>query len=987
MTNKAGITAGKILSYSFLPGFGKRIRTLFGSSFFNFAYFLAFIYNTAGILPATHPYLQYSKAKQYSVRHVIAEAARHLTFDFRHLDQIVVFLATVIGIVLFVLQFLVLLASFFTPVAMAAGQGWYSSFFVNPVPETDIAFRMLYLVFGTDMFQSTSAAPFPIHIALYSLFEFYSYGILIVGTFVIIYFTTTIVAETAQTGQPFGKRFTHGWVPIRVIFFFALIVPITDGLNSAQWVTLSVAKYGSSLATNGWIRFNSLVSNPIGGVESLIAIPNNPDMEQLIGFMNLVNTCKWEQRIKFGRDVKAYVVYGPGTGGSSDFLQTPYAAALDSTRVSPNAPGGNIFVRFGVKDGSRFGELPGAVTPYCGEMFFETNDIGQQAAFIIQAGYYDLVRLLWTDGGLLDEYSRSFALKYTSSPSQQPGRELPPAEFKADMYDALQEAVQGIIINAVFNQLSIAGQGVDEEILRLGWGGAGIWYNRIAEQNGALATAVMNVPSVSRFPAVMEYTRQQKMQNDRTVLPQDQFDPFLSNGQPISFPHSGDSNTARVLNQVYHFWDSSVRNDGRTSRNENTQNAFLNLMNRLLGTSGLFDMCANTNVHPLAQLSTVGKVMIEKAIENLAYSAGLGIAGASGLAGVLGPAAESFGSLFGTLAVLALGIGFVLFYVLPFMPFIYFFFAVGGWVKTIFEAMVGMPLWALAHLRIDGEGLPGQAASNGYYLLFEIFLRPILIIFGLLASIIIFAASVKVLNEIFFLAVSSINGTQNPNANAGGCPRGFLSGLTEEQLGQMSTADKFRRGVVDEFFFTIMYGILVYSIGMTAFKLIDTIPQEIMRWFGSSASTFNDGAPPSQAADNLMKYSTIGAGALGSQLSEGLGSFQESFQEAKQEIARRASNEARILTTDPKILPKHVQEYEDLVQKYQQAHEAGNTAKQATLKREIEDIEAKIKKIQDRIAELGGESILDPSSQAVYEDLKRRIDATKNTFDPIRSTS
>ena len=63
----------------------------------------------------------------------------------------------------------------------------------------------------------------------------------------------------------------------------------------------------------------------------------------------------------------------------------------------------------------------------------------------------------------------------------------------------------------------------------------------------------------------------------------------------------------------------------------------------------------------------------------------------------------------------------MLFYIIPFMPFIYFFFAVGTWVKAIFEAMVGVPLWALAHIRIDGQGLPGDAAMNGYYLLLEIF--------------------------------------------------------------------------------------------------------------------------------------------------------------------------------------------------------------------------------------------------------------------------
>ena len=42
-------------------------------------------------------------------------------------------------------------------------------------------------------------------------------------------------------------------------------------------------------------------------------------------------------------------------------------------------------------------------------------------------------------------------------------------------------------------------------------------------------------------------------------------------------------------------------------------------------------------------------------------------------------------------------------YVLPLIPFIYFTFAVLGWVLELFEAIAAMPLWALAHLRIEGD--------------------------------------------------------------------------------------------------------------------------------------------------------------------------------------------------------------------------------------------------------------------------------------------
>jgi conjugal transfer/type IV secretion protein DotA/TraY len=214
--------------------------------------------------------------------------------------------------------------------------------------------------------------------------------------------------------------------------------------------------------------------------------------------------------------------------------------------------------------------------------------------------------------------------------------------------------------------------------------------------------------------------------------------------------------------------------------------------------------------------------------------------------------------VFMMVAMLGMTIGFVLFYVLPFLPFIYFFFAVGGWIKGIFEAMVGAPLWALAHLRIDGNGLPGQAAVAGYFLIFEIFVRPILIIFGFLASISIFSALVLMLNETWDIVMSNLSGFDK------NCQ---IEGATESPGCAVSLIDTMR-GPVDEFFYTIMYTIIVYMMGMSSFKLIDLIPNNILRWMGQSVSTFND--QREDAAQGLTGTATIGAQTAVGQVGDGL---------------------------------------------------------------------------------------------------------------------
>jgi len=137
--------------------------------------------------------------------------------------------------------------------------------------------------------------------------------------------------------------------------------------------------------------------------------------------------------------------------------------------------------------------------------------------------------------------------------------------------------------------------------------------------------------------------------------------------------------------------------------------------------------------------------------------------------------------------------------------------------------MVAVPLWALAHLRIDGEGLPGRDASAGYMLLLGIFLRPILIVFGLLASILIFTATILVFHDIYDLVI----------ANMAGHP----------PLGHDPTATEIEsyRGPVDQFFYTALYTIVVYMTGTSCFKMIDEVPNQIMRWIGFQVQTFQEG--------------------------------------------------------------------------------------------------------------------------------------------------
>jgi conjugal transfer/type IV secretion protein DotA/TraY len=232
-------------------------------------------------------------------------------------------------------------------------------------------------------------------------------------------------------------------------------------------------------------------------------------------------------------------------------------------------------------------------------------------------------------------------------------------------------------------------------------------------------------------------------------------------------------------------------------------------------------MLNNRDTHPLAKLVALGRALIEATAIQLA---GRAIAGLPAMFGntTWGPIAKSLGQVLSQITMLTFAIGAVLYYIVPFMPFVYFFYAASAWVKAVFEAMVGMPLWALSFVRIDGDGLPGKSGMNGFYLLLDILIRPVLIVFGLIASISIFAAQVNVLGEIWYLVESNVGGGDTVNTLAVPGETRFLG---------------YTRDAIDGFCYTIIYTIIVYMLGMASFKLIDLIPGKILRWMGASVST------------------------------------------------------------------------------------------------------------------------------------------------------
>lgn len=649
-------------------------------------------------------------------------------------------------------------------------------------------------------------------------------------------------------------------------------------------------------------------ANPSGEKTSLLALPNEPDISPLVQFMSLAKGCAYGYWRTDGFSqiagydippgeqfyIRPYFVKNiypwmnteddPNHDGDKDRAQdvlTPSTTYSDALKFYDN---GDILIRFGRFDYQKASSERGGVVPLCGEIRIPINSLKHKGeedqkggAGYMQKAYFEMVRDMWFSTGEPNRKLWALSHRYmekgivssaavnrcvTESGSEDMGcgtsmpscssadgnvfntpcaKDDPGADFKIEIVKDYQILLNERISQAwdLFRHNSIDAE-MEEEIIHRGWGGAGIWYNAIADMNGTFVTAVLAMPEAVSFPLVMVRVLEKKQQKDNEIKPEERFMPNMADGTPvvlndsdIDLEQQAAFNLAARLNELHSkFWgqeENAVNGPEKVLSGETLKDA----VNMIFGTDGLFEMRGkNAGIHPLAQLAALGKGLVDHTLRNLAITTGLAfMGGVMKTMPIVATLASAVSSFLSTTTFIGITAGVTLYYILPFLPFIYFFFVVMEWVKTIFEAMVGVPLWALAHLRIDGEGLPGDAASQGYFLIFDIFLRPILSVFGLIAGIVIFTAQVRVLNFIWDMVTDNVSGFGQ-------------SALTTYQQ---------PTGIIDQFFFTIFYAIIVYLLATSSFKLINMIPDSILRWAGSGATSFGK-ADPDTLQQQLTSY-------------------------------------------------------------------------------------------------------------------------------------
>ena len=154
-------------------------------------------------------------------------------------------------------------------------------------------------------------------------------------------------------------------------------------------------------------------------------------------------------------------------------------------------------------------------------------------------------------------------------------------------------------------------------------------------------------------------------------------------------------------------------------------------------------------------------------------------------------------------AYVLLYVGYFMSIWLPAVPFLVMLLAVVGWVVACLESFIAGSLWVAAHTTPATDNSFIGSQQQGYLLIMSLFFRPVLIIFGLMASMTLLTPLVQFTNQAFILFFRMIQ--------------------ADSMIGLFTIAA-----------YLLLYAVLLFSVFMTLFVLPQMLPNRILSWVGTN---------------------------------------------------------------------------------------------------------------------------------------------------------
>lgn len=733
------------------------------------------------------------------------------------------------------------------------------------VPPTDQSLGMLRMIFG-DM---GSVLPGQEN-AFNFMFKSFNEAMLVLSVFVVAYTTIFGLINTAHEGEFLGKKLNSVWVPIRTVLGLALLVPTKTGYCLIQIFMMWIVLQGVGAADTIWSSALSAIQvegsraiipsvqasqNPsqtyqnmsaynasAAGLQMLGLQPPPPSINQTLTFETQNQVTQMFTSLAC---VHAYIQAQPGS-------LTDNWVPTSTTNTTTN------------KVTYDFSNVTVGSTTFptsCGKITYDTPS----AAPVSSPDYYQnqaLATAIPYALGILNTSAKLYIQSPNTPIAGQPlvavsnyiGTQLINAynsfmEYESDNMSISSETA--ICNPAQPNTLTCAATN--------GWAYAGAYYRVLTTQSGTSIT----------------FTEQ----NLNVEQPYNTNPPsfFTPSAVVQAFQSSGGSNVSPGLSALQGLNGQNIANDFGTGTGAPLSvftNWIVQAFTEMLSgsNSDLVDgQFIPSGSDPVQGVQNFGEHIVNTVeliwfILIVVLITGVIIAGICpgfnplyGVIFILLKVASFFLFFFG----IFLGAGLLMSVYVPLVPFLVFFFGVLGWLMAVIETMLAAPMVAMGITYPEGHEIMGRA-DPAVMLLTNVFIRPTLMIFGLISGILLADVALTVLNSVYQFVVMT-DAVVDPGiaaANSGSTSGGAAP----------NQATNYGIGPFQLICYIIIYVVTIIIIINKAFALIHQIPDQVLRWIGGQ-HTFGEYSGGEEQVNKMsqagMSQTSDFAVKSGGKLSEG----------------------------------------------------------------------------------------------------------------------
>jgi len=728
---------------------------------------------------------------------------------------------------LFKWKALVTLAALLLP-AVAFAQ---SSIF-GDIPATDVSVnQFLNKLFGGLLGNGGGSDPLEV------LLKIFNGGVLTIGGILVFYTLVAGTMSTAHDGEMLGKRWSSLWIPIRTTLGAAAIMP-TIGLQGGycviQAIVMWLALQGVGMANKMWDAYIS-TEDPVK--EAFYSPPGvSRQIRETFNDMYMSNVCTAAMR---------------ESQNESMVYKVAFNAPLVGAEVTALPGGGFAY--------GPMGSLCGKVL--LGELLQSTPGSSDSAAPSLDApasaaAFVDAKAIAKNMQSVHRSNIASAQAQLKALADQTVANTLSPETFTATMNSLVtnyQTQLRDTAYNTYMGQREQMNKQLRAGMKDDGWAMAGMYYVAIVRAQDEITRAITQTPAT----ASGELWGSGKVATDaiglggglgaagnllaNAFVNASGREEYLDRGRAMI-----KQSNAMSLSQVEAIADQATG----SSWVMQVVSWFMNDDMTMLGTQEF----AQQGQNPIIMAKNLGENMTAGAWTALAIGGTvLALSGVDVLGTGIGDWATVFTPVLFALFAMFVVPGATLSTYVPMIPYILWVGVIIGWVILVVEAVIASPIWAVAHMAPDGDGVVGRG-GQGYMLVLSLTLRPPLMILGL-------ACSISLMKPVGYFINSTFLGAFAMSVNPGPLA------ITQAIAG------------------CVLYAVVMVGVVHRVFTLIHLVPDRILRWIGGGGNELGDQA-------GSLEQSSSGKTLQAMHSTQQIGNLSQGALQGSRDLSRKKADAA-----------------------------------------------------------------------------------------------